>query len=144
MSNADMDMELASGMAAFEAKHFDKAFMLLSPLANDGNAECQYRLAIMYQNGLGCAVNEKAALEWMRKAAAQNHAFAQHGIGFMYMQGECVEKDEAAAMEWFKKAADQGLPGSQMTIGMMYEQGLGVEQDEQEARRWYAMAEQAQ
>ncbi|MGD8935920.1 MAG: sel1 repeat family protein, partial [Thiogranum sp.] len=47
------DVDFASGMAAFEARHFSRAAQLLSPFANEGNAEAQHRLAIMYQNGLG-------------------------------------------------------------------------------------------
>ena len=141
---SETDMELSSGIAAFEAKHFSKALQLLSPLADRGNVEAQYRLAIMHQNGLGCARNEAAAYDWMRKAADQGHALAQHGLGFMHLHGECAKKDEAEAAKWFRLAAEQGLPGSQMTLGMLYEQGLGVDQDMDEARKWYQRAESGQ
>ncbi|MGB5297381.1 MAG: sel1 repeat family protein, partial [Thiogranum sp.] len=60
--NSNQDIELASGMAAFEAKHFSRAAQLLSPFAEDGNAEAQHRLAIMYQNGLGLAQHDGLAL----------------------------------------------------------------------------------
>lgn len=48
-----IDVDLASGLQAFEAKHFTRAMQLLSPLAEEGNLEAQHRCAIMYQNGLG-------------------------------------------------------------------------------------------
>lgn len=140
----DIDMDLSSGIAAFEAKYFTKAFQLLSPLAGQGEAGSQYRLAIMYQNGLGCAKNEEKAYEMMKTAANQGHALAQHGLGFMYMHGECAEKDESRAAKWFTSAAEQGLAGSQMTLGMMYEQGLGVEQDTVKSQHWYKQAESIQ
>ena len=122
-------MELASGVAAFEAKEFRRAFQLLVPLAESGEAEAQFRVAVMSRNGLGGVVNEALAFSSMRDAALQGHGLAQHGLGVMYLYGECVEKDEAQAAEWFRRAAGQGLAGAMMALGMMYEQGLGVERD---------------
>ncbi|OOG22456.1 hypothetical protein B1C78_14755 [Thioalkalivibrio denitrificans] len=139
--SADDDlMDLQSGIAAFEAKHFSRASQLLSPLAEGGNAEAQYRMAIMCQNGLGCTPNPDAAAGWMRAAAEQGHAMAQHGLGFMFLEGECLDKDPKQAVHWFELAANQGLAGSQTTLAMMYEQGNGVEQDLEAARRWYEKA----
>ena len=139
----DADMDLASGVAAFEAKEFRRAFQLLAPLAARGEAEAQFRVAMMSQNGLGGVVNEALAFSSMRDAARQGHGLAQHGLGVMYLYGECVGKDEAQAARWFRCAADQGLAGAMMTLGMLYEQGLGVERDAERARRLYAQAESA-
>ncbi len=138
--NADFEQTLSSGISAFEAKHFSHAQLLLAPLADKGNAEAQYRMAIMCQNGLGMVVKQEQAFEFMRDAAEQGHALAQHGLGFMYFQGECVEKNGPEAAKWFLKAAAQGLQGSMTTLAMMYAEGNGVEQDHQEARRLFEQA----
>ncbi len=140
-NDSNADMQLSSGVSAFEAKHFATAMTLLSPLAEQGNADAQYRMAVMFQNGLGHVKNETEAYRWMRAAAEQGHALAQHGLGFMHLQGECARKDEAEAARWFRRAAEQGLAGSQMTLGMLYQQGLGVPRDEAEAKKWYQRAE---
>ena len=139
----DADMALASGIAAFEAKDFRRAFQLLAPLAACGEAKAQFQVAVMSQNGLGGVVNEALALSSMRDAAQQGYGLAQHGLGVMYLYGECVTRDEVEAARWFRRAADQGLAGAMMTLGMMYEQGLGVERDVERARRFYAQAESA-
>ena len=131
---------LASGVSAFEAKHFAQSLGLLGPIAEKGLAEAQYRLAIMYQNGLGVVRNELLATKWMIAAANQGYPMAQHGLGFMYMEGDCVARNGAKAVSWFKKAAEQGMAGSQTTLAMMYETGNGVEQDMEEARKWYRLA----
>ena len=109
--NAD-DVDLASGVAAFEAKEFRRAFQLLAPLAARGEAEAQYRVAIMSQSGLGGVVNEGLAFSSMRDAALQGHGLAQHGLAVMYLYGECVARDEPEAAAWFRRAVEQGLPGS--------------------------------
>jgi len=136
----DFDMELGSGIAAFEAKHFARAAGLLSPLAEGGNAEAQYRMAIMAQNGLGMHENPLLAFKYMQAAAEAGLDIAQHGLGFMYLEGECTEKDPEKAAHWFTKAAEQGLAGSQTTLAMMYEEGRGVEMDSEQAKKWYRLA----
>lgn len=134
------DVNFASAMAAFEAKHFSRAMQLFSPLAEQGDAEAQHRIAIMYQNGLGVVQNKELAYKWMKAAAEQGHALAQHGLGFMFLEGECVDQNGAEAATWFRRAADQGLAGSLTTLAMMYEEGKGVERDLDEAKRLYALA----
>jgi len=133
-------MSLRSGIAAFESKHFVKAYQLLFPLAIAGHCEAQYRLAIMYQNGLGMVKNEAEAVYWMRTAAQQNFTLAQHGLGYLYLQGEGVEADATQAAYWFRLAAEQGLAGAQAVLGNLYETGQGVAKDLAEAQRWYAKA----
>ncbi len=133
-------LDLSSGISAFEAKQFAQALRLLTPLAERGNADAQYRIAIMYQNGLGVVRNEQKALQFMQTAAEQGHALAQHGLGFMYMEGDCVARDGAQAVNWFRRAAEQGLTGSQTTLAMMYEEGRGVDKNPEESRRWYQRA----
>ena len=142
MANQDSgtDMDLSSGIAAFEGKHFSTATRLLQPLAEQGDAEAQFRMAIMAQNGLGMVVNEKVAFDNMLAAADQGHALAIHGLGFMYLEGECTDKDTAKAAECFHKAADAGMQGSMTTLAMMYRDGNGVEQNQEEADRLFKMA----
>ena len=143
MSESDemeQELDLVSGVAAFEGKHFATAERLLSPLADRGHPEALYRLAIMEQNGLGCVRRPESAVAKMRAAAEQGHALAQHGLGFMYMEGEGVPADAEEAVKWFRLAAEHGLAGSQTTLAMMYQEGRGVPQDLEEAKRWYAKA----
>ena len=138
MDNADMD--LASGIAAFEAKEFRRARQLLQPLAEDGNPQAQYRLAVQYQAGLGVVHNPQLAYHWMREAAEQDHDLALHGLGIMYLYGECTQKNAQQAALWLQRAADLGLEGSMAALASMYEQGLGVEKNADKAKALYAAA----
>ena len=138
--DAEESVNLSSGIAAFESKQFTRALQLLTPLAQSGDPDAQYRLAIMYQNGLGLVRNDPLAFRWVRASAEQGHALAQHGLGFMYMEGECTERCGEKAVEWFQRAAAQGLTGSRTTLAMMYEEGRGIDKDPDEARKWYKLA----
>ena len=75
----DDQMSLASGVAAFESREFTKALRFLTPFAESGDPEAQYRCAIMLQNGLGTVANEMQGYKLMREAAEAGHALAQHG-----------------------------------------------------------------
>lgn len=139
-SISDLEMDLGSGISAFESKQFSRAAGLLGPLAELGHPEAQYRVAIMAQNGLGMHRNDLLAFKYMKAAAKAGLGVAQHGLGFMYMEGECTEKDSAKAVEWLTRAAEQGLAGSQTTLALLYEEGRGVPKDPEQAKKWYRMA----
>src|SRR3989338_1496888 len=96
---SELNMERSSGIAAFEAKEFSRAMQLLMPLAERGEPQAQYRVAIMAQVGLGVVKNCATAVRWMRAAAEQGFPLAQHGLGFMYFQGECTKADPAEAAD---------------------------------------------
>ena len=76
--------------------------------AQQGDAEAQIKIGVMYDYGRGVAQDFAAAVSWYRKAANQNNAEAQTGLGHMYTNGRGVEKDYAAANSWYRLAADQG------------------------------------
>lgn len=136
----DYEMQLASGIAAFEAKEFRRAWQLLEPLSDDANAQAQYRCAIMIQNGLGVIARPKEAAKLMLSAAEQDLGLAQHALGVMYLFGEGVEADAVKATRWLESAGDSGLAGAWSTLGMMYMEGQGVEKDIELARTYYQKA----
>ena len=80
------------------------------------------------------------ALEWYRKAAAQNYPFAQNSLGVMYQYGVGVTKDYEQALEWYRKAAARGYPVAEKNIGLLYLNGWGVPRDRQEAIKWLRQA----
>ena len=140
----NMSFQLADGLAAFETKNFSLAMQHLTPLADQGEPEALFRVAIIHQNGLVWSQDDAKAYAMMKEAAEKKHPFAQHSLGFMSYQGECTERNMDLAIEWFTKAARQGLSGSMVTLGMIYDSGDGVEKDEEKAQQWYQRAEEQQ
>jgi TPR repeat protein len=49
--------------------------------AEQGDAQAQYNLGIMYDNGQDVPQDYTAAASWYRKAAEQGHAQAQFNLG---------------------------------------------------------------
>ncbi len=76
--------------------------------AQKGNADAQYKLAGMYQQGLGMKTNMVLALKWMEKSALQGHTLAQLSLGRLYAEGTGVPRDIRQAQYWLSLAAAQG------------------------------------
>ena len=89
-------------------KDVKRAFVLLSLAAEQGYANAQYQLGVMYMKGDGTKIDVKRAVEFFTLAAEQGLDKAQYNVGVMYANGQGVEQSFTTAKEWFQKAAAQG------------------------------------
>ena len=126
---------LDEGVAAYHRADYATALRELRPLAEQGNAQAQYALGIMYNKGEGVPQNDAEAVKWWRKAAEQGHAIAQYTLGILYDMGLGVPQDYAKSLQWYRKAAEQGDAEAQSNLGLMYYDGKGVPQDY--AKAWH-------
>ena len=108
--------------------------------AERGDAEAQFILGIMYDDGEGVPQDYAEAVRWYRRAAEQGHASAQFNLGLRYDNGYGVPQDYAEALRWYRRAAEQGHAGAQNNLGLMYEDGAGVPKDFVQAHKWYNLA----
>ncbi len=127
-------------MAAYQRGDYATVVRELRPLAEQGDAEAQYNLGVMYTNGQGVPQDDAEALQWYRKAAEQGNAGAQYNLGVTYNNGQGVAQDYAEAAKWYRKAGEQGVAEAQHNLGLMYRNGQGVPQDYAKAHMWYNLA----
>lgn len=132
--------DLDDGLAALNAKNYDKALQLIRPLAEKGAARAQSTLGSIYLNGWGVPVDYDVGNKWARLAAAKGDANGQIALGVSYKRGRGVAIDYAEAVKWFKLSAAKGSSIGQRYLGEMFESGHGVPQDYDEAARWYLKA----
>jgi uncharacterized protein len=97
--------------------------------AERGDADAQFTLGWMYDEGLRVPKDDAQAVAWYRKAAEQGDEYAQYNLGSKYFKGAGVPQDPAQAVEWWRKAAEQGNVRAQYALGLMYINGRGVPQD---------------
>ena len=117
-----------------------KAFEWTTKAANQGFADAQFGLGVLYHNGHGVSQDYQKAVEWITKAANQGHAAAQTNLGLMYEQGKGVRQDYQKAFEWTTKAANQGFADAQFNLALMYVNGHGVRQNKSTAKRYFGQA----
>ncbi|MEZ0224687.1 MAG: ribonuclease E inhibitor RraB [Alphaproteobacteria bacterium] len=63
--------QLEDGQTALNEGDYQTAMKLLEPLADQGNAEAQFQLALMYKMGTSLKRTDGEAFRWFRRAAIQ-------------------------------------------------------------------------
>ncbi len=146
-AQSQAEMSLQSGIGAYYRGDYNEAYSFLRPLAENGNARAQFRLAVMLQNGRGVQTNRAEARKWflaalepIRIAANSGLAWAQADLGSYYEDGIILDANYAEAARWYMRAAEQGYAGAQTNLGVMYANGQGVEPDMNQAIEWFKRA----
>ena len=111
--------------------------------AEHGDAKFQYAYGVCYEKGWGVEQNEKEALAWYKKAAAQENGPAYNSIGNFYRTGTVVKSDPQQAFEYYQKGAAEKDAQAMLNLGNCYFYGMGVEKDEKTAVKWWKDAADA-
>jgi TPR repeat protein len=132
--------DTAAGTRAYERKDYATAYREWLQAANEGHAEAQYNLGMLYLKGLGVASNAQEAFRWLRVAAEQGQVDAEYRVGLMREKGVGSRQDYADAQSWFLLAAQHGDSEAEAELGELYDEGRGVKKDLVRAVYWYEKA----
>ena len=137
-NNAELQFYL--GVAYRLEENYTQAIEWYTKSANQGLAEAQYNLGVMYYNGQGVKRDYPKAFELFTKSANQGYAKAEYNLGVMYYNGHGIKQDYQKAFEWFTKSANQGYAEAEYNLGVMYYNGQGVSKNLNTAKQWFAKA----
>ena len=86
------------------------AFHFFQSKANQGDANSQFNLALLYENGAGTPQNTKQAVYWYTKLAEQGNVEAQYKLARLYRFSgdDGAPQDYKLAFFWYTKAAEKG------------------------------------
>jgi localization factor PodJL len=108
--------------------------------AKKGLAPAQFRLASLYEKGIGVKKNLATARDLYRAAADKGHGKAMHNLAVLYAEGIDGPGDYRTAALWFRKAAERGITDSQYNLAVLFARGFGVEQNFAESYKWFFLA----
>ncbi len=131
--------DFKAGKEAYDRGDHPTALKEWRPLAEQGNADAQFNLGVMYYFGRGVRQDYKEAVRWYRLAAAQGHASAQYKLGSMYHHGrQDVPRDFVQAHMWSSLAAAQGHELARKDRGLLAEKMTHAQLTEAHrlAREW--------
>jgi len=131
---------LDDAVQAYLRGEFDKAAMLLRPIAEQRDPQAQIYMGLLYERGKGVPKDYAESVKWYRLAAEQGKADAQNYLGDMYRKGNGVSQDYAQAAIWYRKAAEQGIKAAQYNLGEIYANGDGVKRDYVKSYMWFNVA----
>ncbi len=138
------------GNAAFAAGDYAAAREIWRELASKGDANAQFNLGVLYDEGLGVPANPELARSFWQQAAENGLAPALHSLALLEIDlSEDGRGDLDKAHGWPQQAAEAGHLPARYTLGKVYEYGVGVDVDpamalthiSQAARDGYARAQ---
>ena len=133
--------ELARGKAEFEKNNFGPAYLALLPLGQRGNAEAQYLLGrISDEGGGGINIDPREALRWYRLAASKDHPKALYAIAKAYATARGVNPDPQQALNFLARSADADFTPAILDLASLFDDGRGVDLDRAQAFAWYKRA----
>lgn len=112
----------------------------LEGLANAGDVQAQLALGAFYATGRGIPQDDKAAFDWLMKAALAGSREAQALVGNLYAAGRGVPINLEEARRWYEIAAKRGDSDSQRMLGILYGRGEGAPLNYRDAYFWLALA----
>ena len=98
-----------AGEEASKRGDYAMALKEFRPLAQEGDADAQFNLGLMYSEGYGVSQDYKEAAQWFRLAAKQGHPDAQLNLGILYAEGAGVPQNYVLAHNLFNLAAAGGI-----------------------------------
>ncbi|MGH8583258.1 MAG: tetratricopeptide repeat protein [Gammaproteobacteria bacterium] len=128
------------GVDAYFREDYATALSEFTRVAEQGDSNAQYNVALMYLKGEGTGADLQQALHWFRAAAAAGQLYAQGFLGALYADGQGVPQDDRLAAYWLGAAARGGHAPSQYFLGRLYLHGRGVPRDDVQAYLWLGLA----
>jgi len=113
-------------------------FNAMVALANKGDAEAQYHVGMMHNNGIGTPKDPRQAFEWFQKSAASNHPLGAYKLG-CYYDGQfagIVTTDSNEALKYKLVSAKAGYVLAQHDVAILY----GRQENFEEAVKWWKIA----
>lgn len=93
--------------------------------ADQGEAEAQLTLGVLYANGRGVKASPGKAAEWLERAAEQEIAEAMTLLGWMYANGHGVASSAKRARDYYRQAAEKGDTDAQCSLANLLLEGAG-------------------
>jgi TPR repeat protein len=112
----------ASGAAA-------SVFRFQQTMADRGLPQAQYKLAMMYESGIGVEKSLIHAKIWYGRAALQDFKPARHRLTYLDMKQHGVQSQHADWVADLKRDAMFGDGEALFLLGQMYADGVGIGQN---------------
>ncbi|NNE57511.1 MAG: hypothetical protein HKN36_05340 [Hellea sp.] len=129
------------GISYLDAGRTQDGIKYIRSAANQGQPAAQYRLAKLYEAGVGVTADPKMARQLTERAALAGNRVAMHDLGLYYAEGRGgVAPDMTTALSWFEKAAERGVVDSQYNLGVLYGSTPEIKDDFESAYVWFSIA----
>lgn len=131
---------LAETYLKLSIPNYNEAIKLFTISANQGVLYSQYKLGMLYYDGIHIPININKAIKWFLMAANQGCDMSQNTLGIIYYEGKHVNMDLNQAYKWFKLASKKGYNAAQYNLGCLYNKKDFQKYNRQKVIKWCAKA----
>jgi len=120
----------ANALAKELGNQSDSVFRFQHKLAENGSTQAQYKLAMMYEAGIGVDKDIDQARHWYSQAAEAGNKSATDRMTFLTVKQQGYQKEKHEP--WFqgiKQDASENKPEAMIILGQMYRNGIAVNKD---------------
>ena len=136
-----MPPDFVQGKAEFDKGNFNGAYLLLLPHAHRGNAEAQFLLGRMSdEGGGGIALDPREATRWYRLSAAKDFPKALYALAKAAAFGRGMAQSPGQALDFLTRAAELDFTPAILDMAALYDDGRGVDADRTKSFGWYQRA----
>ena len=121
-----------------KAEYNEEAAQYFRRAAEQGDADGQYGLGILYATGEGVARDTGTAREWLERAGSQGHALAVVALSQAFLSGRLgfkTDPADAAGLGWVRKAGELGSIPALSYLAQGYRSGAFGAPDAKQAER---------
>lgn len=129
-----------SAWHAYENGNYASAAERWSELALAGDADAQFLLGLVHDEGQLGEADANEAVRWYTLAAEQGHAAAQCNLGLCHYEGRGTLRSHERAAQWFERGAAQGFAKAQNNLAVMHLLGQVQDANPERARELLAQA----
>ena len=120
----EIEFNYKRGLECLQGCVYENAFTYFRNAAEQGHVKSQYKLAQMYQEGIGISESKKHAAKWYTMAAEQGSEEAQYKIALMDMGEtgkEGAERYFKTKLKWLELLAKQGCEEAMYHLAILLE-----------------------
>lgn len=117
-----------------------EGFHVLENAADAGDAEAQYRYAMVLERGLCGKRDPVRAFALLTNAGLKGHAKSAVLVAHLYSEGTALPRDPEQANRFYRIAAKQGDVEAQHSLGVSLLREAGSDEDVSEAVHWLTEA----
>lgn len=114
------------------------SFAAMIAMADEGDAEAQYHVGMMYNNGIGTQRDPRQAFRWFQKATASGDPLGAYKLGCYYdgQGANIVAHAPKEALKYKLVAAHAGYALAQYDVALLYDR----QDNPEEAVKWWKLA----
>lgn len=111
----------------------------LKKLAETGDDEAKYELAIHLFNGDACNKDISGAIQFLEEACCSSNR-ARKLLAYYYITGQIVEKNIDKGIDLLQKAAMDLDDEACKNLGVMYYSGIEIKRNKEIAESWFNLS----